>query len=276
MDHLQFYNSHTKKGKNANHIMNYIFGVMLTAFVIIILAFFLFSCSNDNESAKVEVRLTDAPGDFQEVNVDIQAVEVHGEEGGWRALDVENGVYNLLELSNGLDPLLATAEFPASKISQIRLILGNNNTVKVNGVLYNLSTPSAQQSGLKLNKNANLKPGILYVFTLDFDAALSIVKQGNGTYSLKPVIRALSEATSGAISGVALPLLATPAVFVIHGSDTVATTYTNDLGNFLVQGVPAGTYVVSFSPKVGYASQQRENVVVTIGNVTDLGVITIQ
>jgi len=276
MDHLQIDNTQSKKGKTAIHIINYIMGVMLAAFVVIMLAFFLFSCSNENESAKLEVRLTDAPGDYQEVNIDIQAIEVHGNEGGWRTLDVEDGIYNLLELSNGLDTLLAIGELPPGELSQIRLILGNNNTVKVNNVLFSLATPSAQQSGLKLNVHANLKAGILYIMTLDFDAACSIVKQGNGSYSLKPVIRVWTEATSGAISGSTLPLAATPAVFVIHGSDTVASSYSDEFGNFLVQGVPAGTYVVSFSPKAGYITQQHENVIVTIGNVTNLGVITIQ
>jgi hypothetical protein len=237
------------------------------------------SCGNDDQTARLQVRLTDAPGDYQEVNIDIQGIEVNSEEGtqtsGWKALDIENGIYNLLELTNGLDTLLGSAVLPAGRISQIRLILGSNNSILVNDVASSLSTPSAQQSGLKLNVNTNLKAGITYVITLDFDVARSIVKNGNGAYSLKPVIRALSEATSGAIIGTTTPLAARPAVFVVQGSDTVATTYSNDLGKFMVQGVPAGTYMVSFSPKAGYVTQAKENVIVTVGNITNLGVITI-
>jgi hypothetical protein len=246
---------------------------------ILTLSFLLLSCGNDDQTARLQVRLTDSPGDYQEVNIDIQGVEVNSEEGsqtsGWQALDVEGGIYNLLELTNGLDTLLGSAILPAGNISQIRLILGDNNTIMIDGVTSSLATPSAQQSGLKLNVHVNMKEGVTYVITLDFDVAQSIVKSGNGDYSLKPVIRALSEATTGAISGVTTPLAATPAIFVIQGSDTVATSYTDDAGRFLLRGVPAGTYVVSFNPKAGYESQQKENVIVTIGNVTDLGVITI-
>jgi hypothetical protein len=191
-------------------------------------------------------------------------------------LDVEDGIYNLLELTNGLDTLLGSAVLPAGRVSQIRLILGTNNSIMVNGVTSALTTPSAQQSGLKLNVNATLKAGVTYVITLDFDVARSIVKNNNETYSLKPVIRALQEATSGAISGTTTPLAATPAIFVIQGTDTVATSYTDEAGHFLLRGVPAGTYVVSFSPSVGYTPQQSEGIVVTVGNVTDLGVIIIQ
>lgn len=243
----------------------------------LLLSIFWLACSEDNQTAKLEVRLTDAPGDYEEVNIDIQSVEINSSDGnsGWTTLDVESGVYNILELTNGLDTLLATAELPAGRISQIRLILGNENSVKVNGETKPLSTPSAQQSGLKLNLNATLTEGITYTITLDFDAARSIVAKGNGTYSLKPVIRAIETSTSGAIKGTVTPLEAAPAVFAILGTDTVATAYTDDAGKFILRSLPAGSYTVSFDPKTGYIPQQKESVSVTLGNVTDLGSVTI-
>lgn len=246
----------------------------------IVLSVLWLACSNDDKTAHLHVRLTDAPGDYEEVNIDIQSVEVHNSDGnsseGWKTLDVEKGVYNILELSNGLDTLLATAELPAGRISQIRLKLGSNNSVKIGGVIKPLSTPSAQQAGLKLNLHADLTEGITYTVTLDFDAARSIVERGNGTFSLKPVIRALEEATSGAIKGTITPVEAMPAVFAITRTDTVATAYTDEMGKFILRGVPSGSYTVSFNPKEGFAPKQSENVTVTIGSVTDLGTITIQ
>ncbi len=246
----------------------------------LLLSVFWLACSNVDQTARLNVRLTDAPGDYEEVNIDIQSVEIHSSGGnqnsGWVSLDVESGTYNILELTNGLDTLLATAELPAGKISQIRLVLGNNNSVKINGVINSLSTPSAQQSGLKLNLNAELTEGITYNITLDFDAARSIVKKGNGSYSLKPVIRALEAATSGAIKGTVIPLDATPAVFAIAGTDTIATAYTDEAGKFILRSIPAGTYKVSFVPKTGYTPLLKENVSVTLGSVNDLGTLTIQ
>ena len=246
----------------------------------LLLSVFWLACSNVDQTARLNVRLTDAPGDYEEVNIDIQSVEIHSSGGnqnsGWVSLDVESGTYNILELTNGLDTLLATAELPAGKISQIRLVLGNNNSVKINGVINSLSTPSAQQSGLKLNLNAELTEGITYNITLDFDAARSIVKKGNGSYSLKPVIRALEAATSGAIRGTVIPLDATPAVFAIAGTDTIATAYTDEAGKFILRSIPAGTYKVSFVPKTGYTPLLKENVSVTLGIVNDLGTLTIQ
>jgi hypothetical protein len=258
------------------------FGKLKKIMGVFMLSILLMACNsnNDEQSAIVHVRLTDSPGDFQQVNIDIQGIEVHSDQGdqnsGWKTLTLfQKGVYNLLELTNGLDTLLATTEFPAGKISQIRLILGTDNTVLIGDELFTLSTPSAQQSGLKLNLNQQLQAGVTYTILLDFDAGLSIVEHGDGTYGLKPVIRAISEANSGAIAGTVVPILSAPAIFVIMGSDTVATAYTNDTGNFLVRGVPAGTYTVSFDPKDGYIPMQTNGVIVTLGNVTNLGTITI-
>src|SRR5689334_10345446 len=120
----------------------------------------LFSCNNDDKMARLEVRLTDAPGDYDAVNIDIIGMELHtegaGDNDGWRTIPVNGGIYDILELAGGLDTLLTAAETPAGSISQIRLILGENNSIVVDGKEKPLSTPSAQQSGLKLNVHTTL------------------------------------------------------------------------------------------------------------------------
>ncbi len=253
---------------------------LLTGVATVVAASFFLSACNDEKNARLEVRLTDAPGDYEEVNIDIQGVEIHSNGGnqsnGWMSLNVMPGVYSLLELTNGLDTLLGTIELPAGKISQIRLVLGDNNTIKVDGETKDLSTPSAQQSGLKLNLHADLQEGITYKILLDFDVARSIVNKGTGNYSLKPVIRAISEATSGAIKGSVSKPESTPAVYAIIGLDTLGTSFADATGKFLIKGLAAGTYIVSFAPATGYVIANKTDVGVTIGNVTDLGVVVVE
>lgn len=245
------------------------------------MAIALFACSNDDKMARIEVRLTDAPGDYEAVNIDVIGLEVHsdgsGENEGWRSIPVNGGIYNVLDLTGGIDTLIASAQIPAGKISQIRVILGENNSLVIGGQEYALSTPSAQQSGLKLNVHTTLSEGITYRMTLDFDAARSIVAKGNGTYSLKPVIRVMTEATSGAIKGIVTPVEATPAVYAIVASgDTVASAYANQEGAFLLRGLDAGVYTVRFSPKTGYSIVEKTGVTVSTGQVTDMGTVSIQ
>ena len=251
---------------------------MRKLWLVFIAALGLAACSSDEKSSRLEIRLTDAPGDYEAVYVDIQGVEVNAGsgEGGWKQLEVNKGVYNLIEFTNGMDTLLATAILPAGKIEQIRLKLGDDNTVLIDGNIKDLTTPSGQQSGVKLNVHAELLEGITYKLWLDFDAARSVVETGNGKLNLKPVIRTYTEAQDGAIKGVVTPVESLPAVFAINGSDTVASTYADEAGKFLLQGVPEGTYLVSFDPKDGFDAFQKADVSVSTGVVTDLGTITLQ
>jgi hypothetical protein len=251
-------------------------------FGLILLFTAIFSSCDDNEagSARLVVKLIDAPADYEEVNVDIQAVEVNvsgdGNDSGWMELETNTGIYNLLELTNGLSVVLADEEIPAGRISQIRLILGENNTLKMDDQVHDLSTPSAQQSGLKIQLHTDLEAGITYEVKLDFDAARSVVKAGiSEMYNLKPVIRASAEAQDGAISGIILPLEATPAVYAIQGSDTITSAFTDETGAFLLQDLEPGTYKVGVDPASGYNQHSVENVDVSLGSITDIGTITL-
>ena len=242
----------------------------------------VFSACDDQEAgnARLVVKLTDAPADYQEVNVDIQSVEVNvsqnGNGSGWTSMDNTNsGVYNLLDLTDGLSVVLADAEIPAGYISQLRLILGDDNTLKMDDMVHDLSTPSAQQSGLKLQIHTTLTAGITYEILLDFDAARSVVKSGNsGIYNLKPVIRAIAEAQDGAIRGIALPLEATPVVYAIQGDDTITSAYADQSnGAFLLQGLDPGSYTVGVEPTPEYNKEILNDILVTLGEVTDVGTI---
>jgi hypothetical protein len=252
---------------------------VLKSLSVLLLVAVFFACSDDEKNARLQVYLTDAPGDYQEVNVEIEGVEIHRSddesESGWEALQINSGVYNLLELTNGLDTLLGEISIPAGKISQIRLKLGDNNTLKINDTMHALTTPSGQQSGLKLQVHETLAEGITYKILLDFDVARSIVLTGSNSYKLKPVIRTITEAQDGAIRGIVDPAESTPAIYAIANTDTVGTTYSDSTGHFLIRGLPAGSYTVIFSPNSNFSLTQKENVGVQIGNVTELGVVTI-
>ncbi|MDH3710452.1 MAG: carboxypeptidase-like regulatory domain-containing protein, partial [Cyclobacteriaceae bacterium] len=127
---------------------------------------------------------------------------------------------------------------------------------------------------LKLQIKSALIAGITYEVLLDFDAARSVVKAGNsGKHNLKPVIRTIVEAQDGAISGIVLPLEATPALFAIQGSDTLASAFTDENGAFLLRGLAPGSYRVSISPATGYLGQSLENVNVDLGQITDVGTV---
>ncbi len=160
-------------------------------FMISISAVILFtSCTKENTLTKLNIKLTDAPGDYAEVNIDLKEVQVNyrNDSTGWETLPTFAGIYDLLKLQNGVDTLIASTTIPSSVLTEIRLVLGKNNTVKVGDSLFPLKIPSGESSGLKIKVDKKLY-GSLETVIIDFDAALSIHENGNGEYILKPVIR---------------------------------------------------------------------------------------
>lgn len=180
-------------------------------------------------TSRLIVKLTDDPALFDSVNVEILQVAVNycgedndttgdnlkslgaGEQGqlkdgdddecdstqfsGWVDLETVAGIYNLLELQNNVTAVLVEGDsIPAGHITQMRLLLGENNYLVDDTLVYDLKTPSGQQSGLKINLNADFEENHTYEIVLDFDAEQSIVHTGNDKYILKPVIKVLSVA----------------------------------------------------------------------------------
>jgi len=242
-----------------------------------------YSCSKNDSAAasadksRLQVYLTDDPGNYDEVVIDVQDIMVNyssDSTNGWQSLsNVNRGSYDILKLVNDNDTLLGDAELNPGKIEQIRLILGPNNYVTVDGQKIPLTTPSAQQSGLKLNINQDVNAGITYKLLLDFDASRSIVKTGNGKYILKPVIRTSLAAIGGSIKGFVLPDSVHTAVYAIQGSDTITGTYTSN-GSYMVKGLNAGTYTLAFAPADStFKSQNLTGVNVTTNAVTTVDTI---
>jgi len=242
--------------------------------------------SNDQASgtSRLSVYLTDDPSPYKAVNIDIKEIRVKysddsTSDDGWKTLPLtKTGVYNLLKFSNGMDTLLTSSDVPSGTIKQIRLILGTNNTIVSENNTYTLETPSAQQSGLKLNLNSTLVPGIEYKLWLDFDAGRSIVTTGNGKYILKPVIRAYAQATSGAVKGAVTPLKNSGWIYAIRNTaDTAASALADTTtGNFMFGGLSAGTYKIAVKGINNYKDTTLSNVNVTTGNITNVGTIQLK
>ncbi len=247
-------------------------------------ALLLYACSKTGKNdagansnyARLQVALTDDPGPYQAVFIDVQDVKINVTDdstGGWQSLpNVHAGQYDLLRLVNDDDTILADAQIPAGRVHQIRLVLGSDNFVKINGQLIPLETPSAQQSGLKLNIQQDVIACILYKLTLDFDASRSIVKTGNNKYILKPLIRTILSAAGGSIKGNVKPFNFPTAVMVFRPvNDTVASTFSSTVnGGYMVRGLAAGTYSLHFIPTdITY----RDTVITGVNVVT--GAITV-
>ncbi|OYX27907.1 MAG: hypothetical protein B7Z06_03050 [Flavobacteriales bacterium 32-35-8] len=269
----------------------------LVVFSLLLVTFF--SCDEESGSRPnasdptISVRLVDSPGDFKAVNVEVVDVMIKmnddsDDESGWISLEAQNETVNLLDFTGGVSKVLVDRfPIPAGTLTQMRLVLGNGNTIVIENDQavdeeFDLKTPSAQQSGLKLKTNAVIEEGFTYDFVLDFDVKKSIVMSGDSNnIILKPVLYLSTEVSSGIIEGTITPadVPSTASVLVDDKGtpetedDFVISALTDETGAFALWGVPAGTYEVMVTPLDGesdYASGSATDVVVVNGEITTI------
>src|SRR5690606_9752858 len=188
------------------------------------------------------------------------------------------GIYDVLKLRNGVDSLIASATLPTGTLSQVRVILGDENSFVVDGEQIPFKVPSGKQSGLKFNIHQELLSDGSYTVWTDFDVAKSIVETGNGAYIVKPVIRVFTELTNGRIKGTVTPMSPDYSVIVTAMSATdTATAIPNEDGFFLMSGLPEGDYTVVAEPDAtsGLAATSVADVPVKFGVIADLQTITL-
>lgn len=189
----------------------------------------LSGCSSGGSGmGSVSASLTDAPAcGYDHVYVTVSSVGVNSDvngNGNWYDITLPTPrKIDLLNLTNGALESLGQTALPAGTYQQLRLVLvansNSNNASFNNSVVPSgqttevaLKTPSAQQSGIKLNTRQpfTVQPNTLVDLTLDFNACRSIVttgrsnsNNGQGTtgYLLKPVVSAVPAVVSGSIDG---------------------------------------------------------------------------
>ena len=177
--------------------------------IFIVLGMTLFTSCNKSKTADtplgnatLTIKMGDSPAGYDAVNVEILKVEVNL-NGSWLEYSVISpGVYNLLQFTNGNTLLLLgpTLISPGS-VSEIRLVLGHNNSIMVDGVTCELQTPSGQSSGYKVKLGSQpLLEGFTYNLILDFDVNKSVHATGNNKYILRPVVRGYLDVAIGKVS----------------------------------------------------------------------------
>ena len=254
----------------------------------------------------LKLYLTDAPGDFKELNIIVSRIEGHisvdgeGEEGYWEILKEWPGglAVDLLTLEN-VSLLLGSMELTPNHYTQLRVFLLEEAELVLEGedgpdgptVTEILKIPSSQNSGIKLNKPFDIVEGMITKLTLDFDAQKSVIKTGNGKYKMKPVISVQSESYSsetlpggiGSVSGNVSYYdynSGTPIFEGIDGANIelaggayifANTTTTDSEGGFSLMNVPVGTYDLNVD--AGIYGEYLESIEVTAEADTAVDVV---
>ncbi|PVE05617.1 DUF4382 domain-containing protein [Limnohabitans sp. Rim28] len=212
----------------------------------------------------LNLAMTDAPAcGYDHVYVTVNKIRVHQSTAadgtellGWRELSIPTQRIDLLSLTNGVLQELGSLPLPVGNYQQLRLLLAENpanpttanplaNALVLSGSNSEipLTTPSAQQSGFKLQARFDVQSGQVADMVLDFDACRSIVKAGaSGRYNLKPVVAVIPRLTT-AIEGFVDPAVASGVVVSTRDPDNnVRATVPNPVtGKFTLAYLPENT-----------------------------------
>ena len=257
----------------------------LLFFIIFSLLITIYSCQKDGTGINtgqgtLNIYLTDAPAMmvYDSIKITFSQVSAH-HDSGWITVTGNPMTVDLLEWTNGNTILVGSAEVPAGKYTQIRVII-DDAEIGVDGGVFPLDVPSGAQTGLKFGPEFTIEEGSTYELVMDFDANHSIVVNGPWHspkgYKLKPHIRVIATAVSGSISGIVSNPADVPVAHAIQSGDTINTSVVDTVSGYFMLGfLPEGEYTVSVVD-TNNLSFSQDNVMVTAGDDYDLGTFELQ
>ena len=173
--------------------MKFLSRILLIAFTVLAFA----GCKKE-QYGSISIGMTDAPGDYLQINVEILKVDIHfanGKNGsaGWMGLSVNNGIYDLLTLKNNVSIMLASGtKMPVGNLNKIKLTLGIHNTAMLNdSSVVNLNVPPSLNSEIIVYLDTEINKDNTLTVTLDFDGDASFLVD-KLTNIMQPVIKVKS------------------------------------------------------------------------------------
>lgn len=277
--------------------------------------FVFFACNKNNSStsnpnippgkSQVSIYMMDDPIQFTKVLIDIRQVAVLVDTGAkqtdgdeddqwdddycgrhrsrenksvfWDTLNITPGVYDLLQLRNGADTLLAKGLIPSGKILKVKITLGSDNTIYTDSATHyplevfgphpyftinvrHVDVSSVNSNDFKLWLDFNLERSIFF---------------WDGEFLLKPYIVVFNDQAQAKIKGVALPRGKVALIRASSSSDTLYAIPGWDDGDYQIRNVPAGTYSINFKGRDGYKDTTIANITVTAGQTTKVPTVTL-
>ena len=226
------------------------------------------------------INMTDAPGDFAELNVEIEKVEVYAESEGWVTLEGEAQIHDITELTNGKEVTIASmAGLGAATYTELRLTYGARSTVAIEVIPGTTIDHDLNiQSETVLPIEADLENQTDANLLIDFNAAASVIETA-GEFFLDPVVTFVSDTETGVRGELEAQVNAAIMLMADAENGEISfSTFTDAEGRFLLRGVEEGTYdlVIQFRDGLGELTETTiEGVVIVEGEITNMGSLTL-
>lgn len=209
--------------------------------------------------ALVNLRLIDAPGEFDEAWVEILGVEIlqgrsrTASEANWIFIEYQsvNQQVDISKLVGDGVLLLGRAEIPEGTISKIRLMLGQDHYLVSNGERIPLNLAPGE-SGIELDVEYKLESSFSYDIYLDFDLDRSVRPSSDSLeFNLFPKVRSFVRQETSEISGRIRPQEVRPVLYALQGTDSISTL-TNSVGEYTFRGLKGGRHTLQILASAPY------------------------
>ncbi|MBP9152625.1 MAG: DUF4382 domain-containing protein [Flavobacteriales bacterium] len=258
---------------------------------------------NDGKEAGVTINMTDAPGDYAALNVEIERVDIYSESSGWITLSSEAQMVNVLELTNGAQTTLASSsELEAGLYTQVAVYFGSNNSIQAQADGQFVELDLGAESMIVIDIHEEISASSNTDILLDFNVAESVVLV-NGVFTLDPEVDEIEDTETGIQGQVDTDVIAH--VTLSNGSGSFSG-YTNASGHFLIRGMGEGSYTLTIQAEdesaggngsvggslgigveipgllqggvegEGMLTVSYENVVIVEGEIRQMGTISLQ
>ncbi|MCT4562329.1 MAG: DUF4382 domain-containing protein [Crocinitomicaceae bacterium] len=273
----------------------------MTMAVIAIIGLFFTACKKENvannnpssstKAGSFKVRMTDAPGDYEGLYVEIDKGEAYLEGSGWVLLNNQAQMVSVMDLTNGAETNIAyLSSVKACTYSKLRLTFGDENSIKLNSSTeLGLKLPAGISTTASLDLNAETMLGqertveIVIDETvsaetganvlLDFNVAQSVIENETG-WMLDPIITSIEDELTGLrgeIQG------AQQASITVQTPQGEISTNTDANGFFMIRGLAAGTYnlVIDAEVEGKHVNEIRaiSGVTVSEGRIENIGTV---
>lgn len=285
----------------ANQKLNAMKVTKMTMAVIAIMGLFFTACKKENvatnnpsstaQAGTFKVRMTDAPGDYAGLYVEIDKVEAYLDGSGWVLLNNQAQMFSVLDLTNGTETNIAyQSSVEAGTYTMLRLTFGEDNSIKLNssselglqlpvGISSNASLDLnvdqmlGQERTVEIAINETVSASAGASVLLDFNVAQSVIENEAG-WMLDPIITSIEDELTGlkgSIEG------AQQASISIQTPEGEISTNTDASGSFLIRGLEEGTYTVMINAEVEGKTTNEIRVIngvaVVNGRIQNMGTI---
>lgn len=245
-------------------------------------------CNKTPASNELLIYVCDAPADYTAVSFTISKLEIQSASSGeWINIPILSSKIQLLSLTGGNMLKVGAVNLSAASYNAVRITINSGTAQVTVNKAENIMRLPQQVVTIDLPFEVKISD-VRQTLLLDFDAAASITEReldGATSYTFRPVIHPIDPSVIGSVSGgivleggkavgrsLLITLTSTESTDGVH---TTFSTYSESGGRFFIRLTPGIYNMRIISPSDKPLKQWEQQVTVTSGELTNMGIITV-